>query len=57
MKLSLERAKSVESILLKLGIKKDNIKLLARGEKDLRVKTNDEVPHPANRRAEISPLN
>jgi len=23
----------------------------------LKIKTNDEVPHPANRRAEISPLN
>ena len=57
MKLSLERAESVKKILLKLNIKKENIKILGRGENDLSVATEDEVPHPANRRAEISLLN
>jgi len=37
--------------------KEQNIKILGKGEIDLNIKTNDEVPHPANRRAEISPLN
>ena len=37
--------------------KQQNIKILGKGEIDLQIKTNDEVPHPANRRAEISPIN
>ena len=57
MKLSIERAESVKDTLLGLGIQKENIKILGKGESDLSVKTNDEVAHPANRRAEISPLN
>ena len=57
IKLSIQRAKAVEDILLGLGIQKENIKILGKGESDLSVKTNDEVEHPANRRAEISPLN
>jgi len=56
-KLSLERAKSVQIILIELGIKKNNIHILGEGEKNLRVQTLDEIMHPANRRAEISPLN
>ena len=55
--LSKERAKNVKSILLKLGINSNNIKILGKGESDLRVKTDDEFAHPANRRAEISLLN
>ena len=57
MKLSIERAKAVKDILLDLGIKIQNIKILGKGEGDLSIKTNDEVEHPTNRRAEISPLN
>ena len=57
MKLSIDRAEAVQDILLDIGIQKENIKILGRGEKDLSVKTGDEVAHPANRRAEISPLN
>ena len=57
MKLSIERAEAVKDILLGLGIQKENIKILGKGESDLSVKTNDRVAHPANRRAEISPLN
>ena len=56
-KLSLERAQAVEKILLDLGIVKKNISLLAQGEDNLRINTPDEIAHPANRRAEISPLN
>ena len=56
-KLSIERANVVKNLLIDLGIKEQNIKILGKGEIDLNIKTNDEVPHPANRRAEISPLN
>ena len=55
--LSLERAEAVQKILIKLGIEKNNIHILGKGEDNLRVQTADEVKHPANRRAEISPLN
>ena len=54
--LSIERAKTIQSILLNLGIDSENIKIIGKGEEDLRVKTDDEIAHPANRRAEISPL-
>ena len=56
-RLSIERANVVRNLLIDLGIKEQNIKILGKGEIDLNIKTNDEVPHPANRRAEISPLN
>ena len=56
-KLSLRRAQAVKKILLDLDINKDNISLLGQGENNLRIKTADEIAHPANRRAEISPLN
>ena len=54
--LSTERAKAVKSILIKLGINSKKIKIIGKGEDDLRIKTEDEIFHPANRRAEISPL-
>ena len=54
--LSNERAKAVKLILIKLGINPKKIKIIGKGEDDLRVKTSDEIAHPANRRAEISPL-
>jgi len=57
MALSLERAETIRDILLKLTIKKENIKILGKGENDLKIKTIDGIAHPANRRAEISPLN
>ena len=56
-KLSIERADVVRNLLIDFGIQDQNIKTLGKGEIDLNIKTNDEVPHPANRRAEISPLN
>ena len=55
--LSLNRAKKVKNILQKLGIKSKNIIIMGRGETDLNVITKDEIAHPLNRRAEISPLN
>ena len=54
-KLSIERANVVKNLLIDFGIQDQNIKTLGKGEIDLNIKTNDEVPHPANRRAEISP--
>ena len=57
MNLSIERAETVKDILLKLAIKEENIKILGKGEADLKIKTADSIAHPANRRAEISPLN
>jgi outer membrane protein OmpA-like peptidoglycan-associated protein len=57
MTLSVERAETIKDILLKLEIKKENIKILGKGEGDLKIKTADGIAHPANRRAEISPLN
>ena len=44
-------------ILIKSGINSKDIKIFGKGESDLNVMTDDEVAHPANRRAEISPLN
>ena len=55
--LSLERAEVIQKVLTELGIEKNNIHILGKGEDNLRVQTADEVKHPANRRAEISPLN
>ena len=55
-KLSFERAETVKSILIELGINSKKIKIIGKGEEDLRVITADEIAHPANRRAEISPL-
>ena len=55
--LSLERAEVIQKVLTELGIEKNNIHILGKGEDNLRVQTTDEVKHPANRRAEISPLN
>ncbi len=53
-KLSLERAITVKNILLNNGINEEKISILALGENSLKVQTNDNVAHPANRRAEIS---
>ena len=55
-KLSIKRAKIVKSILIKYGIKSKNIKIIGKGENNLRIKTKDGIDHAANRRAEISPL-
>ena len=56
-KLSEERAKTIKKLLINLDILDNDIKILGRGEDDLSVKTEDNTPYPANRRAEISLLN
>ena len=57
MNLSLKRAEAVKNVFIDLGINSKKIKILAEGENQLLVKTADEIVHPANRRAEISPIN
>ena len=57
LKLSLDRATTVHNILIESGINKNDIKIIAKGENELAVKTNDEIAHPANRRTEISTIN
>ena len=57
MDLSLQRALAVKKLFIDFGIEKENIKILAEGENNLLIQTADEIAHPANRRAEISPLN
>ena len=42
---------------IKEGINDSIIKILGKGEESLAISTSDEVKHPANRRAEIKPLN
>ena len=56
-KLSLERAMAVKNILIVNNINEENIKIIAKGEDDLLIKTADQTQHPANRRAEITPIN
>jgi len=55
LKLSIKRAEAVKLILINLGINKEKIKILGEGENKLLFQTEDEIKHPANRRAEISP--
>ena len=55
--LSLERAQAVKKIFINNGINENKIKIIGEGESNLLIETKDEVSHPANRRAEISPLN
>jgi OmpA-OmpF porin, OOP family len=53
-KLSLKRAKAVRDGLVARGVDAKLARTEARGEKDLLVKTADEVREPANRRAQIT---
>ncbi len=55
--LSHNRALAVKKFLVFMGIKKDGIKILAKGESELAIKTDDEIAHPANRRAIIYKIN
>ena len=45
------------NLLFPFGINSKQIKILGRGETSPLVITDDDVKHPANRRAEIKPLN
>ena len=56
-KLSLERAMVVKNFLIVNNINEENIKIIAKGEDDLLIKTADQTKHVANRRAEIKPIN
>lgn len=53
LKLSLRRADSVRSALIRGGISADRITTAGRGETELAVPTKDGVPEAKNRRAEI----
>ena len=55
--LSLERAKTIQNLFIEFGIDKNNIKIVAKGESELAIQTDDEIAHPANRRAVISSIN
>lgn len=52
--LSVERAISVSNALIELGISRNMIKASGRGERELMVRTGDNVREPANRRVEIT---
>ena len=53
MALSLRRANAVSAALVAKGVIADGISVAGRGEEELAVATNDDVPEPANRRVEI----
>lgn len=52
--LSLQRAERVRRELVELGIANERIRTAGRGERELLVKTADDVPEPRNRRVEIN---
>ncbi len=53
-RLSLQRAERVRGELIGLGIAESRIRIAGRGERELLVATDDEVPEPRNRRVEIN---
>ena len=52
-KLSLDRAVEIRAALVKQGLPFENAKVVGRGERELRVPTDDEVSEGANRRVEV----
>jgi len=52
-KLSLERAGEIRAALVKQGLPVENAKVVGRGERELRVPTEDNVSESANRRVEV----
>ena len=56
LKLSLERARAVEKVLMDSGIDIDTMRIQSFGEKDPLVPTADGVPEPKNRRVEVMVL-
>jgi outer membrane protein OmpA-like peptidoglycan-associated protein len=54
LKLSLERAKAVQHALIALGVPASVISVSGRGERELLVKTADNVSEPENRRVELN---
>ena len=57
LSLSIKRAEVVKELLIDYGIKKNNIKILGKGEKSLAVDTPDDTKQPANRRVELKKTN
>ncbi len=53
-RLSLLRAERVRAELVQLGIAQSRIQIAGRGERELLVPTDDEVPEARNRRVEVS---
>jgi outer membrane protein OmpA-like peptidoglycan-associated protein len=53
MALSLRRASTVKSALVKEGVPADSISVVGRGETALLVPTKDNIREPQNRRVEI----
>jgi len=54
LRLSLKRAKAIQSGLVARGVPADLVRTEGRGEEDLLVKTPDNVREPANRRGQIT---
>ncbi len=52
-RLSLERARAVQQMLIHRGLKSSFIRTVGRGEREPLVPTPDEVPEPRNRRVEV----
>jgi len=52
-RLSHERATAVRDMLIQRGLHTNFIRVIGRGERDLLVPTDDDTPHPKNRRVEI----
>jgi OmpA-OmpF porin, OOP family len=52
-RLSLERARTVRSLLIAQGFRPERIEAIGRGEREPLVPTDDEVVEPRNRRAEV----
>jgi outer membrane protein OmpA-like peptidoglycan-associated protein len=52
-KLSYERAVEIRAALVKQGLPFENAKVTGRGERELRVPTEDNVSEPGNRRVEV----
>ena len=51
--LSLERANAIRDLLVGKGVRPELIEPVGRGEREPVVPTDDDVPEPRNRRAEI----
>jgi outer membrane protein OmpA-like peptidoglycan-associated protein len=52
--LSLQRAERIRQELVRLSIATERIETVGRGERELLVPTEDEVPEPRNRRVEVT---
>jgi outer membrane protein OmpA-like peptidoglycan-associated protein len=53
LNLSLRRASTVRDFLIQKGVREDHIETVSHGEKNLLIKTGDNVGEPKNRRVEV----